>query len=254
VKPLKAGQALEGLTIRLPGATRIKGLVRDATGQPIRDVVCLVQAGAEVTATTGPAGQFDLGWVPVPKFSRVSFRPPRPSRGNAFHITYPHDSMYYPMAPGGRRTFFHHRNEELSLKPGSQTTLDVVLSPARLLELTGTVSDEKGRPVSKAKVHLFTGDAGKNRWLATVNPSFTSSVKVITDTVLAGTVTDKQGQWRLWIVGDGSGPLRVANPKTDWSKYCIGVQAPGGRNVLVRDVEIPKDAPHWKQDIKLPAK
>jgi protocatechuate 3,4-dioxygenase beta subunit len=244
IKGLASGEQ-RNVTLQLGGAVDIKGRITDPEGQPIRDMVCLTEYNYSIWNSTDANGQFYLGRVALPVRGgpsfRVEFRAPRPQRGELCNWMYPFDSALY--AVDQRETapkFFTHKNVELEPQSAEQINLNVVLQPAKLLEITGTVIDPEGKAVQGAKVYLLTGDANEASWLEVVDPQPTGNIKRIMGTKLAGTLADENGRWRFWTVQE-TGPVYMGSRDTDWTKYCIGVQGPDGLNRLVRDIVVPED-------------
>ena len=251
LQPLSSGDSLGGVLLQLPGAVRVRGVVTDPRGRPIKDVLCLIQHHITVSVHTDATGRFDLGrvtLVPDPRLRRrVTFRAPRPQRGELSWMTYSFDSKYYPVkGREGAPQFFHHRRLSFQPDPKGEINLKVGLQPTQLLEFTGTVVDGNGQPSPDAQVHLFTGDANPETWLQTLHPppgGDREGVPTPRNTVLNATRTDARGRWQFWAVRERGDAMVRGGLDTDWATHCIGVQAPGGRSKLVRNIVVPKGQP-----------
>lgn len=256
VAPVVSGEVRESPHMQLPGAARVRGVVTDGKGRPVKDVLCLIERLITVADHTDANGRFDLGRVSLRHgFWRpyaVTFRAPRPQRRGYYGTTKSFDIKYYTVK--GRDTapqFFHHRRLDFVPKPVGQVRLNVVLEPTQLLELTGMVVDDRGDTIQGAKVHLFTGDARPETWLKTLNPVMTRGILPVYDTVLNGTRTGNDGRWKFWTVREKGPGNPIGGWRADWTKYCVGVQAPGGGSKLVRNIVVPKGRPRRQLTITL---
>ncbi len=245
--PLTAGQVLDDTIVRLPGAARIRGVVTDPNGKPIPRVTSSSEQHLLIHDRTDANGQFDLGRVSAKTIRGpgivVQFNAPRPRTPKYGGFGY-----YRIDRRDTAPQFFHHKRLHLKPKTYGNIDLKVVLEPAQLLEITGTVVDTNGEPVPDANVHLLTGDAKEQTWLKTVNPPIFGEYETH-GTLLATTETNKNGEWRFWTVREKP-PVRMGDQKTDWSKYCIGVLVSNERNVLVRNVVVPEQRLHQELTIR----
>lgn len=251
LEPLSAGQELGNIIIRLPGAARIRGVVTDPNGRPIQHVVSSSEQHLLISDRTDAKGQFDLGRVSAKTIRGaglvVQFNAPRPRGPGYGGIGYYHIDRR-DTAP----QFFHHKRLHLNPKTNGDIYLKVVLEPAELLEITGTVVDTDADPVPDANVYLLTGDAKEQTWLKTVNPPIFGEYETH-GILLATTCTNKNGKWRFWTVRENRS-LSMGSRKTDWSKYCIGVLVSNERDVLVRNVVVPEEKIRKELTIRLERK
>ncbi len=258
--PLASGEVSKPYTIKLPGATRISGIVTDPKGRPIEDVVCLVQWVYPISGATGADGRFDLGRVSLPsgrRTSPITYRAPRPGRGDAWGTTYSFDSKYYEVTSRAKAPqFYDHRQLMPVLSQGRGAAIKVVLQPTRLLEITGRVVDAKDAPVADARVVLFTGDATLKAWRRRIDSWKRSTLDIGPGvTSIGGAQTDKEGRWRFWTVRENGVATPIGGRRTDWTRFCVGVRIMKTNQLhLVRDIVVPKDNPRRELTITLPAK
>jgi protocatechuate 3,4-dioxygenase beta subunit len=245
---LQPGQIADGLVLRLHGTVRIKATVTDPQGKPIKDVVCSTEDNCSASGVTGPDGKFDLGRIALSTYGTVfmTFDSPRPNWGpwTRYEVT---DLESAPQ-------FYLHR--QLAFKPqtAEQRDVKITLTPTPLRRISGTIFDGSDRPVAGADVHLLTGDANEGNWMRTVRPQFGSTIDISPRaTVICGTRSGPDGRWTCWTVrGDGVGG-KTEGRHADWTRYCIGVLAPGGKNLLIRDVVVPEASNTVELEINLEA-
>ncbi len=241
--PLNPGEITQK-DIQLPGALRVRGIVADEAGKPVRDVAVLVGKAKAATAITGDDGRFDLGQISMTEgMPTVLFRAPRPYRdwGTSYGeagVTY--DPKQWKTPP----EFYYHQQMTVKGNAGEAVELKVTMKPTELLTISGMVVDASGRPVEHAGVLLLTGNTAGDDWLGLTGAITADRRPIVPDASvvsLGGSPwTGADGKWTLLAAREnGVGMLR-GNEKTDWMKYCIGVWA-GERHVLVRNVEVPAD-------------
>lgn len=167
-KPLEVGegQTIEKVDFALPRGALITGRVLDEAGEPTTDVQVtalryqflqgqrrLVPAGRP--ATTNDIGEYRIfGLPPGQYFVSATLRTGNPNDAAATDRS-GYAPTYYPSAPnvGGA--------ERLSVELGqTRTAVDVVLSPARMARVSGTVVDSDGKPMTNGVLVLAQTDAG----------------------------------------------------------------------------------------------
>lgn len=233
-KPMQPGHISDGLVLRMHGAARVKGTVTDPQGKPVKDVFCLMEYYYSVGEYTGADGKFDLGRIALPSSGAVpiTLRVPRPSSGPW--------RQYKVKTLEKAPPFYLHRRLTLRLKPGKEHDLKLSLQPTQLLKISGRVVGAGGRPVADAPVLLLTGDAGEKTWLDILHPKIMGSTELRHDTAIDSTRTDKDGRWTFWTVREDGGGSPFGGRETDWKRYCVGVEGPKGKSLLVRDVVVPE--------------
>jgi protocatechuate 3,4-dioxygenase beta subunit len=257
VGPLISGQVAEDVVVKLGSAARVRGTLADPQGRPIKDFACVVDYGYPIYETTDEHGQFDFGLVPLHFGARpppsVTFMPPRPYRLLGLLGGVPEAAQ---KPDETEPQYYQYKRVKLEPKPGNDVNLAVTLESAQLLELTGTILDSQQRPVSGAKVYLFTGDATDATWLTAV-PSFRDTGSrgeyFISATLLNSAVADEHGHFKFLAVREKGEGMPMGGPNTDWKKYCVGVRsADSKRGKLVREVVVPEDKNQLDLTINLP--
>ncbi len=230
--PLVTGE-VRSMVVELPGSVKIKGVVADAAGKPIVDVICRVHYRYETEeVVSGADGSFDFGrltLVPGKEQPGITFHAPQPCR-----VTLPKvagagdgaaqkdailnfdelstvgrgDSRFFVEVPSREKSPLFYVDTATPMKATPQTgelNLKMTLAPAHLLELTGIVRDAKGQAVVGAEVYLLSNDAKAESWRKALEERhklrFIDSNRIPPPELrLAGTRTDAQGRWTMYTL------------------------------------------------------
>lgn len=241
--PIAIGQeAQRDVVLRLSGALRVRGVVVDDAGRPVRDVRVSTpcDTGEDVTSSEG---RFDLGWIPLTVKAgddeRISFRCPRPTTEGAF---------FAARAPKPGERFFLHTTARIKAAPGHREDITVALTPARVVTFSGSVRGALGAPIAKADVGLFVGNANDDTWKEAMHPERLGLSSYVspdppTYALVAKTTTDDQGRWTIHAIRETADSLAVESPggKITPGAWSIGVLASDDRSVLMPHVDVPQD-------------
>ena len=266
---LNRGEVHEGITIRLPGATRIWGTVTDPDGTPIPGVKLIHRP-----IITDDLGRFDTGWIRPRRRSAETitlfFQAPRPPNGEVgrgggirLYRHPPPPKAVQPPDPGER--FWHHAQLELPAAPGIEQELHVVLEPAELVTFTGRVLDRHGVPATNVNVVLFAGNANEKALYRTLYPWMKFQEPSIRgepprSVALCRTATDEKGRFLISIVHESAQGIAVLARLTgrrasvDASRFSIGANLSNGQARLVHDLVLPEDVAHMEVDVRMPAR
>lgn len=247
---LNEGEERNDVKVTLPGAVRVRGIVTDDAGKPVRDVVC---AGGMygVNATTDADGKFDLGWLTLPVDEKakmeLAVRSPRPAFVNGIFSA--DAGKVDPKA----QVYFEDKTVPLqedktfatSALHGKELDLKIALKPTDLLTIDGGVTDAKGEPAKDVRLYLFAGNAKDETWKEQVLPSNHNRFIAITDKLITNATTDAKGRFTLRAVRfDGEATATG-------TRYSIGIVADNKAVKLVKDVVLPADGKQREVLIKL---
>jgi len=254
VENLAEGEVREGVTIRLPGMMRIRGVVTDRKGAPVPGISVQPDWRDGSGDTTGADGRFDLGRVPLrpPPATecQVRFQAPRPRRGG---VGGPVTTM-----PAAGTRFFHHGRVIVKHEPGKQVNLTAALDEAQLVTFVGTVLTRKGEPVPNAQVTLYPGHISEKAWRRQVDPDrFMPGGRDISYVLpTAWSTTDGEGRWVLPAVREETERLKAAGVmgwRDDPTHFSVGAVGPARGMVLVRDIVLTKGETRKQIDLRLGA-
>jgi len=256
VEGLAEGEVRDDVTIRLAGAMRVRGTVKDHEARPVAGVPILWGTYGAPRTTTDAEGRFDLGWAPLSGRpdgeDYVAVHAPGPRCGNL--KTMGEDKLL----------LFHHRKVAIEPQPAKEIAVDVALEPAELLTLTGRVLDADGEPVAAADVVLLGGKADVATWLEAAFPDWgagpgslriTSRLVAAQSSPLCRTTTGGQGRWTFRVVRESAEDCRVAplSRRDDAGHFSVGARAKDGRSGLIADITFKDDETRKTVDITLGA-
>jgi beta-lactamase regulating signal transducer with metallopeptidase domain/protocatechuate 3,4-dioxygenase beta subunit len=252
------GETLDLGDVQLSGTIRIRGTVSDPNGKPVAGVrvTCAAGPGGSGDAVTDDDGRFDLGRLALGADQAdsvpVKILVPR-HRTPGVIALFPLEDTPQPK-PNTR--YFHSQELKLKATPGKEFELNVTLELAEPLAFRGRVVDPAGKPVPKARIVCFAGDARKTwyrRFMPDLNisghdPSFHSFVQIGVAT------SDTDGKWIIRTVRENADDLRLGHyaSQPDTSRYSIGVIGPDHQTKLIRDVTLEEHAVPKSIEIVLP--
>lgn len=230
------------VTIRLSGAMRVRGTVTAEDGGPVSGV--RLDGGNDAGGpVTGEDGRFDTGWISLGvkpgEKQPICVTCPRPA------VREPNEFFAPPRARSARsdERFYLHRTYGLAARPGEEADVSIEVSPAESLSLTGRVLDGAKKPVSRAKVILFAGNANENTWLDDLHPMrrMLSSRSILVEELNAPvgvTETDGDGQWAINVIRETSESLKAVFPLIDVKAgvFSVGAEGPQETRALVRNL------------------
>ena len=247
IEPIGAG-SMRTTVVQLPGSLRVKGIIADPQGRPLKDVSATARG---LTFTTGADGQFDLGRVSLDSSRAplsIDLRAPRPRPANLLRLGSFGGSAYVDVESREKAPVFYlHKTQTLGGVPADAANLKLTLAPAELLALTGVAQDALGKPLPNAEVYLLTGDTDPATWLESARPSEMRGSKDFRNTLLVAVHADAQGRFTFWLIRDDT-PAYTA----DLSQLCVGLYA-DNQSALLRDLAFPKNTPEHKVIVQLPA-
>ena len=254
--PYWEGDIIKGVTIKLNGMIRVQGKVTDPNGNPVKDVRIYDETGFYASAKTDEQGEFDLGKLsirrPDTKQGMIEFLAPRPETSRVINqrVAKIKDSDI----KNGETVFYNHKQLNYTIEPGKDINLNVILEPADIITLQGTVLYKNGSPAANTSISLFTGNADKSTWLQTVHPDFGGGrgFTLITDYVICTARTDEKGNWKMVIVRENAEGIKLAYwQENDPSLFSIGVETPDKQTILIQDINIDKDTSEKEINIQL---
>jgi protocatechuate 3,4-dioxygenase beta subunit len=167
-KPVEVadGQTVERIDFALPRGALVTGRVLDEVGEPVTDVQVaalryqflqgqrrLVPAGR--TATTNDIGEYRIfGLPPGQYYVSATLRSNNPLDTAAADRS-GYAPTYYPSVPnvGGAERL----NVDLAQ---TRSAIDIILSPARMARITGTVVNSDGKPMANSVLVMAQVEAG----------------------------------------------------------------------------------------------
>ncbi len=253
------GETLDLGDVQLSGTIRVRGTVSDPDGEPVAGirVICAAGPGGSGDAVTDDDGRFDLGRLALGEDQAdslsVKILAPRHRTPGAIAFLPLEDTP----SPEPNTRYFHSQEVKLKAAPGKEFDLDVTLEPAEPLAFRGRVVDPAGKPVAKARVVCFAGDARKT-WYRRFMPHWNISGPgdfAFQSAVQIGVATsDTAGKWIIRTVRENADDLRLGHyasqPVT--SRYSIGVIGPERQTKLIRDITAKEHAVPKSIEIVLP--
>lgn len=254
------GETLDLGDVQLSATIRVRGTVSDPDGEPVAGVrvSCVAGPGGSGNAVTDDDGRFDLGRLALgaDRADSLPVKVLAPRRQSSGMVIVAHSGSTPPAKPEPNTRYFHHQELKLKATPGKEFELDVTLKPAEPLAFRGRVVDSAGKPVAKARVVCFAGDARKT-WYRRFLPDLPigGSDFMIHPIVQLGMATsDADGKWIIRTVRENADDLRLGHnaklPET--SRYSIGVIGPDRQTKLIRDITVEEHAVPKSIEIVLP--
>lgn len=215
VPPLKSSDIQRNLVVKLGGAVRIQGTVRDPAGNPIPGI----RVGG--TTTDGSGAYLINGHALSSKGSvNLHFYPPHPRNDNAW-LSFNSTSA----------TWYREAQLDITAKHGEELVRDVVLQPMEWRELRGQVLGPDGAPAADVEVLVYCGAPLARQWLDDRTPvvphwpepyppvPYSSGVQFEPATLAARCRTDIDGRWQANVLPEtakpGSWNLYDENPDPD---------------------------------------
>jgi len=253
------------VVIRLSGAMRVEGHMKDPDGNPIPGVYVYVHPNLWPRSRTDEKGYFALTSFPLPvsaseKFP-VYFRTPRPHDGEVnSHVS---AGVRKPARiPKAGTQYFLHDKVQIAAKHEGKVVLNRILTPTDLLTLTGKVTDSAGRPIDRANLMLFVGNgesAGISdpNWVKDMHPELrigNSGFLLPMYVPLCRTVTDEQGRYKMSVARESAQSLsiRYHGRTIDPTRFSLGVDSLRGQRRLLPDIRFAKAEKQKTLNVQFP--